>query len=146
MIKLNTNGFSWLDLGDGQKVQCKTPSYIDLKTAEKHKNVKGAGLGKDGKPSADAAIYMAKNLVMDTLIGWAGICDEDGNPVEYSEEGKEAFSKNLDASTQYLTAYVDRINVADAEKNASAPSLNGSTAGETTIAAAAEATAKTAQA
>lgn len=146
MIRLNTNGFSWLDLGDGQKVQCKTPNYIDLKAAEKHKDVRDAGVGKDGKPSADAAIYMAQHLVMDTLIGWAGICDEDGNPVEFSEEGREAFSKNMDAATQYLTAYVDRINVADAEKNASAPLLNGSTAGETTIAAAAEAPAKTAPA
>ena len=144
MIKLNTKGYVWLDLGEGQKVKCKTPNYIDLKQAGQHEDVREAGTGEDGNPLPEATLLMARHLVQDTLLGWAGILDEEGNPADYSEAAAAAFADDLEASAQYFTAYIDHLNVVDAEKNASAPSLNGNSAGEANIAAPAETPAATA--
>ena len=138
MIKLNISGKTWLDLGDGQKVECKTPNYLAMKAAGKHQDVLDEGVDDDGNPTSDAAIYVAYHLAQENITGWAGICDEDGNEVQFSPEAREAFAHDLTASTEFLTAYAKKMGVVGAEKNVSSPLLNGSTAGETTIAAAAE--------
>jgi len=145
MIKLNISGKTWLDLGDGQEVESKTPNYIDMKAASKHQDVRDEGVDDEGNPTPEASIYMARYLALENITGWRGICDEDGNEVAFSPEAHEAFANNLTASTEFLTAYVKKLGLVDAEKNASAPLLNGNSAGETTIAAAAAAPATPAQ-
>lgn len=146
MIKLNISGKTWLDLGEGQKVLSKTPSLYDFLAAghdEDAKSISGSALGN----MEDAAyLFVARKLAKTVIIGWSGICDEDENPIEFSADALEAFAGDIVAVALFLDAYMARLKLEDAEKNASALSLNGNSAGAQTIAEAAETAAPTAQA
>jgi hypothetical protein len=91
-------------------------------------------------------IAMAKALARKVIIGWEGVGDEDGNPAEVTPEGIDALLDLWQMFQAFQVNYLQAALTLESEKNGSALSQNGTSAGAKTIARPARASAKTAQA
>lgn len=144
MLRLNLNKKpEWLDLGHGVRFFVAPITSETVLSSQSDPSVKF--LGEDVS-DAQCALVAAKVLAKKTVLEWDGVGDEDGNPIKMSEEGLNALLDVWPIFEAFQAKCVAGAMLVDAEKNASAPLPNGSTTGETTIAAPAEPPAKTAPA
>ena len=90
-----------------------------------------------------AAVFAAA-LARRAVIDWEGVGDADGNPLPVSDEGIDALLSLWPIFEAFNLHYVSRGMLLDAEKNGSAPSPTGISAGATATARPAKRNARTA--
>jgi len=99
----------------------------------------------DGAAQEELALAMAKAVARRAVLDWEGVGDDAGNAVAVSPEGIDALLEIWPVFEAFQTSYVARGLILDAEKNVSAPSPNGLSAGASDTAKRAKRRAKTAQ-
>ena len=133
----------WLDLGHGVRLRV-APLTTALMVAARA-DLAVAALPETASPEA-LALAMAKALARRAVLDWEGVGDASGDPLPVTPAGIDALLDVWPVFEAFQTGYVAKGLLLDAEKNASAPSPNGPTAGATPIARPARKSARTAQA
>ena len=129
-----TNEPRWHELAPGVRVQLR-PLTTALMVATR------------GDPAVEAmpeeasdeerAVAFAKALARTAVLAWEGIGDADGNPIDQSPEAIEALLDIWPIFEAFQLAYVSKGLLLEQEKNASALSPNGPSAGASDTARAA---------
>ena len=97
-----------------------------------------------GTVHSGVALAMAKAVARRAVLDWEGVGDEVGNLVPVSPAGIDALLEIWPVFEAFQAQYVARGLMLDAEKNASAPSPTGPSAGATATARPVQAPARTA--
>lgn len=121
-----TNAPQWRDLIPGVRVKLRPLTTALMVAARGDPAI--ADL-PEGAATEEAALAMAKALARRAIIGWEGIGDADGTPIEPSPEAIDALLDLWPAFEAFQTLYVAKALLLDAEKNASAPLPTGPSAG-----------------
>ena len=142
MIRLNlTASSSWLTLAPGLRIKL-TPLTTALMVSAR------ADPAIDALPDTatqeETALAMAKAVARRAVLDWDGVGDSAGNPLTVSPEGIDALLEVWPVFEAFQTRYVARGLILDAEKNVSAPSPTGPSAGATATARPARGRARTA--
>jgi len=136
-----TNEPRWLELLPGVRLKLR-PLTTALMVAAR------ADPAVEAMPPAatpeDVALAMAKAVARLAILEWEGIGDAEGRPLPVSPDAVDALLDLWPAFEAYQAQYVARGLMLDAEKNASAPSPTGPSAGATATARPAQAPAPTA--
>jgi len=143
MISLNlSNKPQWLDLGHGVRVHI-LPMTTALMAAARD----DPALTKLPEDASDETLGLvfAASLARIAITDWEGVGDADGNPIPVSSKGITALMDVFPIFQAFQEQYVEKGMLMDAEKNASALSPTGSTAGATDTAKPAPKPAKTAR-
>ena len=82
----------------------------------------------------ELALTMAKAVARRAVLDWEGVGDDAGNVVPVTPEGIDALLEIWPVFEAFQTQYVAKGLILDAEKNVSAPSPTGLSAGATGIA------------
>ena len=121
-----TNEPRWLDLLPGVRLKLR-PLTTALMVAAR------ADPAVEAMPPAatpeDLALAMAKAVARLAILEWEGIGDAEGQPLPVSPEAVDALLDLWPAFEAFQAAYVAKALLLDAEKNASAPSPTGLSAG-----------------
>ena len=127
MLTLNlTNAPQWCDLIPGVRVRLRPLTTALMVSARGDPAI--ADLS-EGAATEEAALAMAKALARRAILGWEGIGDADGNPIDPSPEAIDALLDIWPAFEAFQTLYVAKALLLDAEKNGSAPLPTGPSAG-----------------
>ena len=92
----------------------------------------------------ELALAMAKAVARRAILEWEGVGDENGKVVAVTPEGIDALLEIWPVFEAFQTQYVAKGLILDAEKNVSAPSPSGPSAGASGIAPPARDRARTA--
>ena len=142
MIRINLSREpQWLDLGHGVRLQL-FPLTTALMVATRADPAVQA-LDADASNDSRAAVFAAA-LARRAIVDWEGVGDEAGHVLEISPEGIDALLSLWPIFEAFNLQYVSRGMLLDAEKNGSAPSPTGTSAGATAIARPAKRDARTA--
>ena len=120
----------WLDLAPAVRLRMR-PCTTALVMAARASMIAG---GEDENARGAALL---KALAQAAILDWEGIGDEAGAPIPPSPERIDALLDLYPAFRAFETAYFLPALVLDAEKNASAPAPNGTSAAAPSTAAAA---------
>jgi hypothetical protein len=132
MIRLNLSREpSWLDLGHDVRVRV-APLTTSLMAAARSDPAVAAL--PEGASNETIAVTMAKALARLVVLEWEGVGDAEGNPVPVTPEGIDALLDILPIFEAFQLRYVSKGLLLEAEKNGSAPSPNGTSAGATSTA------------
>ena len=151
MLRLNlTNEVQWLDLGHGVEI-LGAPMTTALMMAAR-KEAQGQITLPDG-PDTDAsdldtdgiALAMAKAVARIAIQDWKGVGDDNGFSIPVSPEGIDALLDIWPIFEAFQLTYVSKGLLLEQEKNASAPSPNGPSAGASATAKPAKRRARTAR-
>ena len=143
MLRLDlTSEPRWLDLGHGVRIRL-APLTTALMVAARA-DLAIATLPETATPEA-LALAMAKALARRAVLDWEGVGDAAGDPLMVSPEGVDALLDVWPVFEAFQTGYVAKGLVLEAEKNASAPSPSGASAGATPTAGPARRPARTAR-
>ena len=143
MIRLDLNNKpAWLDLGHGVRLHLHPLTTAMMVASRNDPAV--AALDENSTDEASALVF-AKALARNATLDWEGIGDADGNTIPVSPEGIDALLDTWPLFEAFQTKYVAKGLVLDAEKNASALLLTGSSAGATDTVSPALEPAKTAR-
>ncbi|MET4129944.1 hypothetical protein [Roseovarius sp. MBR-6] len=127
MIRLNlTAAPEWLDLAPGLRLQVAPLTTALMVSARADAAVEA--LPEDASQE-DLALAMAKAIARRSVLDWEGVGDDAGNPVLVTPEGIDALLEIWPVFEAFQTSYVARGLILDAEKNVSAPSPTGPSAG-----------------
>ena len=121
-----SNAPQWCDLIPGVRVRLRPLTTALMVAARGDPAI--ADL-PEGAATEEAALAMAKALARRAILGWEGIGDVDGNPIEPSPEAIDALLDIWPAFEAFQTHYVAKALLLDAEKNGSAPLPTGPSAG-----------------
>lgn len=121
----------WLDLGHGVQLHL-LPLTTALMVATRS-DTAVQDLDADASNDTRAAVFAAA-LARRAVIGWEGVGDESGAAIAVSPEGIDALLSLWPIFEAFNLHYVSRGMLLDAEKNGSAPSPTGTSAGATAIA------------
>ena len=121
-----TNAPRWHDLAPGVRVQLR-PLTTAMMVATRSDPVVEA-VPEDASDE-ERAVAFAKALARRAVLAWDGIGDADGNPIDPSPEAIDALLDIWPIFEKFQMGYVAKGLELEAEKNASAPSPSGSTAG-----------------
>ncbi len=80
------------------------------------------------------ATDLVKELGLLAIVGWEGVAGDDGGPATVTEESVSALLDLYPIFDAFNDLFVGPALTLEAEKNASAPSPNGTSAGAETIA------------
>ena len=132
----------WLDLGDGLRLHVLPVTTAIMVAARNDPAVEA--LPKDASQE-QMAVVMAKAVARRVVTDWDGVGDADGKPVPVTPEGIDAALDIWPVFEAFQTRCLAPHLMLDAEKNASSPLPNGTSAGAKAIARPAKARAKTAR-
>ena len=121
----------WLDLGHGISLQL-LPLTTALMVATRS-DPAVQDLAADASNDTRAAVF-ATALARRAIVDWDGVGDESGAVVAVSPEGIDALLSLWPIFEAFNLHYVSRGMLLDAEKNGSAPSSTGTSAGATVTA------------
>lgn len=142
MIRINLSPEpQWLDLGHGVRLQL-LPLTTALMVATRS-DPAVQSLDADSSNDSRAAVFAAA-LARRAIVDWEGVGDEDGNVLPATPEGIDALLSLWPIFEAFNLHYVSRGMLLDAEKNGSAPSPTGTSAGATATARPAKRSAKSA--
>ena len=136
-----TNAPRWHDLAPGVRVQLR-PLTTALMVATRRDRVVES-LPPEASDE-ERAVAFAKALARRAVLSWEGIGDADGNPIDPNPEAIDALLDVWPIFEAFQLTYVSKGLLLEQEKNASAPLLNGPSAGARDIAKPARKRAKTA--
>ena len=129
MLRLDlTSEPRWLDLGHGVRLRV-APLTTALMVAARA-DLAVAALPETASPEA-LALAMAKALARRAVLDWEGVGDAAGDPLPVTPAGIDALLDVWPVFEAFQTGYVAKGLVLEQEKNASAPSPNGPSAGAT---------------
>lgn len=141
MIRLDlARGKRDIDLGHGVTVTVLPLTSAMMMMAKDRVAARARQDGEDVRP-AD----LVKELGLLAIVGWEGVAGDDGAPVPVSAESVSALLDLYPLFTIFNERFVGPALTLEAEKNAFALSLNGTSAGAKTIAAPARSRAKSAR-
>ncbi|MDM7462463.1 MAG: hypothetical protein P3W95_002230 [Tepidimonas taiwanensis] len=121
-----TNAPRWLDLLPGVRLKLRPLTTALMVSARADPAVEAL------PPEAmteELALAMAKAVARRAVLDWEGVGDAEGNPVGVSPEGIDALLEIWPAFEAFQAAFVATGRLRDRQKNASAPSPSGPTAG-----------------
>ncbi|MFP1646052.1 hypothetical protein [Pontitalea aquivivens] len=143
MLRLDlTQTPSWLDLMPGVRVQLRPLSTALMVAVQRDPAVRDL---PDDTPDEVRAVAAAKALARRAILAWDGVGDGDGRPIPVTPEGIDALLEIWPIFEAFQSGYVAKALLLDAEKNASALSQNGPSAGATDTAKPARKPARTAR-
>ena len=143
MLRLNlAREPHWLDLGLGVRVRVEPLTTALMVAARSDPAVRGL---PEGTSDDAVAVVVGKALAERAILDWEGVADADGQPVPVTPEGIAALLDIWPIFERFQMGYVAKGLELEAEKNASAPSPTGSTAGAKGTAQRARKAAKTAR-
>ena len=133
MIRLNlSNQPEWLDLLPGLRVLVAPLTTALMVSARADPAINGLS---ETSSQEDMALAMAKAVARRAVLEWEGVGDAAGEPVPVTPEGIDALLDILPLFEAFQLRYVSKGLLLEEEKNASAPSANGTSAGATGTAA-----------
>ncbi len=118
----------WLDLGHGVRLRVAPLTTSFMAAARSDPSVTGL---PEGASNETIAVTMAKALARLVVLDWEGVGDADGEPVPVTPEGIDALLDILPLFEAFQLRYVSKGLLLEEEKNGSAPSANGTSAGAT---------------
>lgn len=116
----------WLDLARGVRVKVRPYSTIIALRARDDQHLQS--VAKAGAPDADLSFASGVAVAKGAIVEWEGVGDESGTPVDPTPDLIGQLMDNIDIYEAFFVKYLVPALVLDAEKNDSAPSLNGTTA------------------
>ena len=132
MIRLNLTATpQWLDLAPGLRLLIGPLTTALMISARTDPAIEAL---PDGASQEALALAMAKAVARNAVLDWEGVGDDAGNLVPVSPEGVDALLEIWPVFEAFQTRYVAKGLILDAEKNVSAPSPSGPSAGATAIA------------
>ena len=143
MIRLNLTATpQWLDLAPGLRLLVGPLTTALMVSARADMAIETL---PETATTEELALAMAKAVARRAILEWEGVGDEDGNAVAVTPEGIDALLEIWPVFEAFQTGYVAKGLILDAEKNVSAPSPSGPSAGATAIAPRVSGAAKTAR-
>ena len=143
MLKLNLARTPyWLDLGLGVRVHVEPLTTARRVAARSDPEVRDL---PEGTADDAIAVIFARAIAQRAVLDWEGVGDADGNPTPVTPEGITALLDIWPIFEKFQMGYVAKGLEIESEKNASAPSPTGSTAGAKGTARPARKAAKTAR-
>jgi hypothetical protein len=143
MIRLNLTATpEWLELGPGLRLLVGPLTTALMVSSRADPAVEAL---PEGATQEELALAMAKAVARRAVLDWEGVGDENGNLVAVTPDGIDALLDIWPVFEAFQTQYVARGLLLDAEKNASAPSPSGPSAGATATAKPAKGRARTAR-
>jgi hypothetical protein len=129
MIRLNLTATpQWLDLAPGLRLLVGPLTTALMVSARVDPAIEGL---PDGASQEELALAMAKAVARRAVLDWEGVGDDAGNIVPVTPEGIDALLEIWPVFEAFQTQYVARGLILDVEKNVSAPSPTGPSAGAT---------------
>ena len=142
MIRLNLTATpEWLDLAPGLRLLVGPLTTALMVSARADLAVEDL---PEGATQEEMALAMAKAVGRRAVLDWQGVGDDAGTIMPISPEGIDALLEIWPVFEAFQTQYVARGLLLDQEKNVSAPSPIGPSAGATAIARPARGAARTA--
>jgi len=118
----------WLDLGHGVRLHVGPLTTSLMAAARSDPSVTTL---PEGASNETIAVAMAKALARLVVLDWEGVGDEAGEPVPVTPDGIDALLDILPLFEAFQLRYVSKGLLLEQEKNASAPSPNGTSAAAT---------------
>ncbi len=131
----------WLDLGHGVRLLLLPLTTALMVATRSDPAVRD--LDPEASNDTRAAIFSGA-LARRAVVDWEGLGDADGNVLPVTPEGIDALLSLWPIFEAFNLHYVSRGMLLDAEKNGSAPSLTGTSAGAMATARPVKRNAKTA--
>ena len=142
MIRLNLTATpEWLELAPGLRLLVAPLTTALMVSARADPAIEAT---PEGVTQEELALAMAKTVARRAVLDWEGVGDGNGTIVPVTPEGIDALLEIWPVFEAFQTQYVARGLILDAEKNVSAPSPTGLSAGATGTARPARAPARTA--
>ena len=143
MIRLNLTATpSWLTLAPGLRLQLAPLTTALMVSARADPFIEAL---PDIATLEELALAMAKAVARRAVLDWEGVGDDAGNIVPVTPEAIDALLEIWPVFEAFQTGYVAKGLILDAEKNVSAPSPSGPSAGASAIAPCVSGAAKTAR-
>ena len=143
MIRLNLTATpDWLDLAPGLRLLVAPLTTALMVSARADPAIEAM---PDTATTEELALAMAKSVARRAVLDWEGIGDDAGNLLPVTPDGIDALLEIWPVFEAFQTQYVARGLILDAEKNVSAPSPNGPSAGASATAKPARKPARTAR-
>ncbi len=121
-----TNAPRWHDLAPGVRVQLRPLTTALMVATRSDPAVEAI---PEEASDEERAVAFAKALARRAVLAWEGIGDADGNPIEPSPEAIDALLDVWPIFEAFQLTYVPKGLLLEQEKNASALSPNGPSAG-----------------
>ena len=129
MIRLNLTATpQWLDLAPGLRLFVGPLTTALMVSARADPAIEAL---PEGASQEALALMMAKAVARRAVLDWEGVGDAMGQPTPVTPEGIDALLEIWPVFEAFQTMYVAKGLVLDAEKNVSAPSPTGRSAGAT---------------
>ena len=129
MIRLNLTATpQWLTLAPGLRLLVAPLTTALMVSARADPAIEH--LPEDASQE-DLALAMAKSVARRAVLDWEGVGDDAGDPLPVTPGGIDALLEIWPVFEAFQTQYVARGLILDAEKNVSAPSPSGPSAGAT---------------
>lgn len=132
----------WLDLGYGVRLYALPLTTALMVASRSDAQVEAL---PDSATDEERAVVFAKAIARRAVTDWEGVGDAEGNPVPVSPEGIDALLDVWPIFEAFQLAYVAKGLMLEQEKNASAPSPSGTSAGAIATAKPARGRARTAR-
>ena len=130
MLRLNLSSTpDWLDLGHGVRVFVEPMSTAVMIAARRDPQIVALGDTMETLTNDDLALIMAKAVARIAIKDWDGVGDAKGKPVVVTPAGINALLEVWPIFEAFQTKYVNSGFLLEQEKNASAPSPTGNSAG-----------------
>ena len=143
MIRLNLTATpQWLDLAPGLRLLVGPLTTALMVSARADMAIESL---PETASTEELALAMAKAVARRAILDWEGVGDENGSVVAVTPEGIDALLEIWPIFEAFQTMYVAKGLILDAEKNVSAPSPSGPSAGVSAIAPRASGAAMTAR-
>ncbi|WP_347268132.1 hypothetical protein [Paracoccus sp. (in: a-proteobacteria)] len=143
MIRLNLSTEPrWVDLLPGLRLQITPVTTAIMASARADTALDHLD---EHAPKEVLAVAMAKAVARRVVIAWEGVGDDAGDALILSPAGIDALLDIWPVFEAFQERVLGPYLMLDAEKNVSAPSLNGSSAGASDIAKPARRAARTAR-
>jgi hypothetical protein len=142
MLRLNLTATpEWLEFAPGLRLLVAPLTTALMVSARADPAIEAL---REGAAQEELALAMAKAVARRAVLDWEGVGDDAGDLLPVTPEGIDALLEIWPVFEAFQTQYVARGLILDAEKNVSAPSPNGPSAGATAIAPRARGRARTA--
>lgn len=132
----------WHELAPGVRVQLRPLTTALMVATRSDPDVEAF---PDGTSDEERALIFAKALARRAVLDWEGVGDADGNVIDPSPQTIDALLDIWPIFEAFQLVYVSKGLLLEQEKNVSAPSPTGSSAGATATARPARKAAKTAR-
>ncbi len=137
-----TNEPRWHDLAPGVRVHLRPLTTVLMVATRSDPGVEAV---PDEATDEERAVAFAKALARRAVIAWDGIGNVDGNPIDPSPEAIDALLDIWPIFEAFQLSYVSKGLLLEREKNVSALSPNGPSAGASATATPVQRRAKSAR-